>query len=472
MATYNSSLGMWQSADGRLWSSKIEAVAAETGGRSATFTTPTVSSAFTRAPTTSSALPTSGSSFLQFSPTAAPAAPKPAASSNSNAGYSGDSSALSGDFLGGGGTLDTSTAGVAPGQAATPETAAARKAAQDARWGVTKNLEQRNLAPATPVMTKELSDQIMESGNIGGAAGAYNMTSDAGRKQFDIMHENNDISPYTIGNILGGFGKSAILAVNAPAILADAAFGGGGGGGGNSGGGGGGSSGSGSIAQDHAVPAPNPNDSGMLAPADVLAQGKENKLDTTWADKSRQMSEDVYNKLLEEANKPEGPSAAETQLLKGQERAERNAIGNALSQGGTWRGQASALARASGDVATQQMEGAADVAALRAKEEQDHRANTLQALQNAGVVATSIRSGDIEISSTDAQLMGKAISDAAGLSGSEFGTQMQYILGMANVDEKYAELKRLKANDPKGWEKWLKAGGEVASVALPFLAMI
>lgn len=215
----------------------------------------------------------------------------------------------------------------------------------------------------------------------------------------------------------------------------------------------------------------NPNGIGMgeMTPQDVLDLAFQNRLDQTASNESRDMNKSVFDRLMEEANRDEAPSAAEALLLKSQERAQRNSIGNALAQGGTWRGQAAALSRAQGDAATQMAESGADLAALRAREEQTHRQNVITSLQSAGVLSTNMRAQDIQISTQDAQNLGAAINQAAGLSGTQFANQLQYALGLEDVNYKYEYLRYLASQDPENWEKVLSAGGNILGAVLPFL---
>ncbi len=123
----------------------------------------------------------------------------PPVTSNSNAGYSGDASAMSGDFLGGGGAPLSAPAVSAPIDARTlpnpnnpggisdMELASRVRNLQTTATTTANNNINRNLAPATPVMTQELSDQLTAMGS--GATGAYNAVSDSGRAQYDYMHD-------------------------------------------------------------------------------------------------------------------------------------------------------------------------------------------------------------------------------------------------------------------------------------------
>lgn len=97
------------------------------------------------------------------------------------------SDAIEMDLLGdSGGQALGGTQGAAPGQAVTPsEVAAYNRAAGAAR---PKNLITDMTGGSALGHTDADKKVAYDMGNIGGATGAYNMTSDAGRKSFDEMH--------------------------------------------------------------------------------------------------------------------------------------------------------------------------------------------------------------------------------------------------------------------------------------------
>jgi hypothetical protein len=117
---------------------------------------------------------------------------------------------------------------------------------------------------------------------------------------------------------------------------------------------------------------------------------------------SRAQSEDIIQRLIGASEAPESSSQAQALLLNAQERATRNAYGDANSLGGGWRSQITGQRRALGQAAAQQADIGAQMAALRASEEQQHRQNQLQALGLAGGYSGDMGARDLSLAVTDA----------------------------------------------------------------------
>lgn len=102
---------------------------------------------------------------------------------------------------------------------------------------------------------------------------------------------------------------------------------------------------------------------------------------------------DVIQRLIAQSELPDDVSAAQSLMLNAQERATRNALGNAASQGGGWRSAVNNERRALGQAATQQADIAAQMGALRAQETQMQRQNAINALTQAGGLTEQQRQG-------------------------------------------------------------------------------
>lgn len=120
---------------------------------------------------------------------------------------------------------------------------------------------------------------------------------------------------------------------------------------------------------------------------------------------SRATSNDIIQRLIAAAERQEGPSAAESLMLNAQERAVRNAYGDAGSLGGGWRSQLTGQRRALGQAATMQADIAAQLGALRANEENAFRDRELAALTGAGGLSGAMGGRDLALAQGDAALL-------------------------------------------------------------------
>lgn len=127
-------------------------------------------------------------------------------------------------------------------------------------------------------------------------------------------------------------------------------------------------------------------------------------VDPTQYNQGRGVSNDIIQRLIAAGELPEGPSAAEALMLNAQERATRNAYGDAGSLSGGWRSQLTGQRRALGQAAAQQADIAAQLGALRANETATNRDRQLQALGLAGGFAGDVSGRDLELGTTNAQL--------------------------------------------------------------------
>jgi hypothetical protein len=120
----------------------------------------------------------------------------------------------------------------------------------------------------------------------------------------------------------------------------------------------------------------------------------------------------LYNRLLDYANAPAGPSAAQAQLQKASDQA--MAANLALAGSGTGMGDsAEAMRRAQFANATQQATAANDSAVLRAQEEQQRQQNILQAYnQGAGVLSDQ---GQLALGASGQELQGRSLNDQTAL---------------------------------------------------------
>jgi hypothetical protein len=120
-----------------------------------------------------------------------------------------------------------------------------------------------------------------------------------------------------------------------------------------------------------------------------------------YLDPSIERSNSVMDQLVALAQAQEGPSAAESLMLNAQERAVRNAMGNAASVGGGWRTQVTANQRALGQAATQQADIAAQIGAMRANEAANFRDQQISALTQAGGIGGGINSLNAGLAQSD-----------------------------------------------------------------------
>jgi hypothetical protein len=145
----------------------------------------------------------------------------------------------------------------------------------------------------------------------------------------------------------------------------------------------------------------------------------------------------LYNRLLDFADQPAGPSAAQAQLQMGSDRA--MAANLALANSGTGMGDSSeAMRRAQFANATQQSETANQSAMLRAQEEQQQRENILQAYgQGAGVLG---QQGQLGLAMGDQELASRELNDSTALAYDQLGLQA-YGQG-ADIDLAYEQEAR------------------------------
>lgn len=127
--------------------------------------------------------------------------------------------------------------------------------------------------------------------------------------------------------------------------------------------------------------------------------------DKTRYDASSATSNDIIQRLIAAAEAQEGPSAAESLMLNAQERAQRNAYGDAASLGGGWRSQLTGQRRAMGQAASQQADIAAQLGALRANEAATFRGQSIGALGTAGGLSGDMSSRDAALAQSDASLL-------------------------------------------------------------------
>jgi hypothetical protein len=140
------------------------------------------------------------------------------------------------------------------------------------------------------------------------------------------------------------------------------------------------------------------SNTGMNTVGDIQA-------DATRYDASSATSNDIIQRLLAAAEREEGPSAAQALMLNAQERAVRNAYGDAGSLSGGWRSQLTGQRRAMGQAATMQTDIAAQLGALRAQEENDFRNRELAALGQAGGLSGDMSGRDLSLAQSDAALL-------------------------------------------------------------------
>jgi len=118
----------------------------------------------------------------------------------------------------------------------------------------------------------------------------------------------------------------------------------------------------------------------------------------------RESQNDIIARLLAASELPDDQSAAQALMLNAQERAVRNAYGDAGSLSGGWRSQLTGQRRAMGQAATMQADIAAQMGALRAQETQQNRQRQLEALGLAGGFAGDISGRDLALAQGDAAL--------------------------------------------------------------------
>lgn len=128
-------------------------------------------------------------------------------------------------------------------------------------------------------------------------------------------------------------------------------------------------------------------------------------IDTGRYDQGRDQTAQLIQMLIEEAQRPEGPSAAEALALTMQERAQRNAMGDASSMSGGWRSQLVNERRAAGLGAQLSAEAAAETAALRAREEAQYRQDVREALGLAGGLQSDSSARDLALGTSQADIL-------------------------------------------------------------------
>lgn len=139
------------------------------------------------------------------------------------------------------------------------------------------------------------------------------------------------------------------------------------------------------------------------------------------AQNSRGMQTGAYDALMNFANGPQGPSAAQAQLRSATDANTQNALALARSGRGMGGGQA-ALRQAIGQNATTQQEAANQAAALRANEFTAYQQQRLAAMNTAGGIAGQTVQGDQNYGqlglagaqyATDTALKGTQLNDAS-----------------------------------------------------------
>jgi hypothetical protein len=128
-------------------------------------------------------------------------------------------------------------------------------------------------------------------------------------------------------------------------------------------------------------------------------------IDTGRYDQGRDQTAQLIQMLIAEAQRPEGPSAAEALALTMQERAQRNAMGDASSMAGGWRSQLVNERRAAGLGAQLSAEAAAETSALRAREEAQYRQDVREALGLAGGLQSDSSARDLSLGTSQADIL-------------------------------------------------------------------
>lgn len=133
------------------------------------------------------------------------------------------------------------------------------------------------------------------------------------------------------------------------------------------------------------------------------ADGYGSQANATQYNQSRDQQNAIIQQLVAAGQLPEGQSAAEALMLNAQERAVRNAYGDAGGMAGGWRSQLTGQRRALGQAAAQQADIAAQMGALRAQETQQHRQRQIEALNAAGGLSGNVSELDLALAQGDAQ---------------------------------------------------------------------
>lgn len=120
----------------------------------------------------------------------------------SNTGEAASLGANNADFFGEG--LDTSGGPAAP-DAPPVDPYAASRAALDRSATRTANINADRTSTGSGGATTADAVTAFERGNTGGASGAYNSVDDAGRAQFDYMHDLNDVD--SVGGFFNSMGE-------------------------------------------------------------------------------------------------------------------------------------------------------------------------------------------------------------------------------------------------------------------------
>lgn len=178
----------------------------------------------------------------------------------------------------------------------------------------------------------------------------------------------------------------------------------------------------------------------------------------------RGVTSDIIQRLIAEAQRPEGPSAAEALMLTGQERALRNAAGDAANTAGGWRSQLVNERRAEGLAAQMASDQAAQSAALRANEETQYRSDVRDALMGAGGLQSDVSGRDLALGTSNAGLLAQIrqgnqtnARESLGLAGTNATAKLQSDTGFAtsNADRR-ADV--AKANQLNALNSLLGAG--------------
>lgn len=182
-------------------------------------------------------------------------------------------------------------------------------------------------------------------------------------------------------------------------------------------------------------------------------------------DASSATSNDIIQRLLAASALPDDQSQAEALMLNAQERAVRNAYGDAGSLGGGWRSQLTGQRRALGQAATMQADIAAQLGALRASETQQNRQRQLEALGAAGGLAGDMSGRDLSLAQSDAALLAQiqqgnqentrlGLTSAGQLGLGRLGDETSFQQGEANRAAAIAQ-----ANQANRLNSLLGAGG-------------
>jgi hypothetical protein len=98
----------------------------------------------------------------------------------------------------------------------------------------------------------------------------------------------------------------------------------------------------------------------------------------------------------------------------------------------------------------------------RATVDQNNRANSIAALQNAGVLSSATRGQDVQLSVADQQALTSRITAAANMSNSQYATQIDAALRQTDQRLRQQQFNDALARMPPAQvQQWLSAAGPV-----------